>query len=150
LAKATISLAAITASAILGDYLGDLVNEARTRSKDKRAADQARTEKRKDPNEPQDKNTQKHTGDATEAHKDQKNAGSLELGDKEEGIKSSYPGQPAHKTAINRQQKVQQEAQEELEKMKTEKSTNQDSSTDDKSGGEGDQNTNSETTDEKK
>jgi hypothetical protein len=132
LAKATISLAAITASAILGDYLGDLVNEARkTKYKDKIAADKARTNARKNPTEPREPGTEKHTGDATEAHKDQKNQGSLELGDKIDGQQGSSEIFSSDKSQQNLIEKAKEEAQDFLEKSKQQTEPKEEKTTDD-------------------
>jgi RHS repeat-associated protein len=158
LVEAAVSLGALTAAAVIGDWLGDLVNEARskaepkdepnvpanasnkTKSKDKRAADKERTDKQKSDN--------KHKGDSEEAHNDQKNAGSLELSDKEQGIKSGYPEQSAHKTKTNLKEKMKKEAQEELDKMKNEQNANQNTNNSEPGGEGGNTNNQGETTNE--
>lgn len=53
-----------------------------------------------------------------EAHQDQKNQGSLELGDKIDGIKAEYPDQAARSTQQRQLDAMEQEADKALENTK--------------------------------
>lgn len=75
----------------------------RTSSKDKRAKNKETTEQQKENDD--------HYGDSSEAHKSQKDQGSIELTQKEQGIKAKWKDQDAHKTRTNMKEKMKEEAQ---------------------------------------